>query len=689
MKIDYNENGIHSNFEVIDKEKLVLLNMSKRELQDGEIKDDAKKWFAPVQMQMSGFNQNDHHGNKYTGTSPANELSYISHKDSRNEFGRKLEFLLGYEDINVVLHYQFYDDISVVRAFSEVFSNNKTYTLEYLSSFSLAGLAKNSKEKFDERIKLHIPHNAWHGELQWRVNTLTELGLSKVNSFSLKRLSYSAVGSWSSCGYHPMGCIENTDTKEFTMWQIEHNGSWNYEISDICEHIYLNLSGPSYNESHFIKDVEKGDCFQSVPVALAFAESFEECIRELTRYRRVIRRENDDNKKCGVIFNDYMNCLMGDPTSEKLYPLIDAAKEAGCEYFCIDAGWYAEEMGNEMSWWTEVGLWQPSKNRFPEGLDKVLQYIKDKNLIPGLWLELEVMGINCPLAKEWSDDCFFMRNGKRVMDNGRFQLDYRNAFVREYATKVIDRLVNEYGCGYIKMDYNINAGVGTNINSDSAGEGLLAHNRAYLDWLKDIFIQYPDLVIENCGSGGMRMDYAMLSQHSIQSTSDQTEYQDYPKIVVAAATAVTPEQSAVWSYPMTDSDEEQTIFNMVNVLTQRIHQSGHLAKIKPECFMLVKEAISLYNSYKTEIAQSLPLWPNGFPKYTDKWLTYGLEMKDKAVVAVWKLDTDEDEFKISLGQYKSAECVFPKDGCEFRIVENELFVKLTGNFKARLFFLSK
>jgi alpha-galactosidase len=282
-----------------------------------------------------------------------------------------------------------------------------------------------------------------------------------------------------------------------------------------------------------------------------------------------------------------------------------------------------------------------------------------------------------------------MRNGKRVMDNGRFQLDYRNAFVRDYATKVIDRLVNEYGCGYIKMDYNINAGVGTNNNSDSAGEGLLAHNRAYLVWLKDIFVQYPGLVIENCGSGGMRMDYAMLSQHSIQSTSDQTEYQDYPKIVVAAATAVTPEQSAVWSYPMTDSDEEQTIFNMVNVLTQRIHQSGHLAKIKPECFMLVKEAISLYNSYKSEIGQSLPLWPNGFPKYTDKWLTYGLEMKDKAVVAVWKLDTDEDEFKISLGQYKSAECVFPKDGCEFRIVENKVFVKLTGNFKARLFFLSK
>ena len=36
--------------------------------------------------------------------------------------------------------------------------------------------------------------------------------------------------------------------------------------------------------------------------------------------------------------------------------------------------------------------------------------------------------------------------------------------------------------------------------------------------------KYPDLVIENCSSGGLRMDYAMLSRYSIQSTSDQEEY---------------------------------------------------------------------------------------------------------------------------------------------------------------------
>ena len=40
---------------------------------------------------------------------------------------------------------------------------------------------------------------------------------------------------------------------------------------------------------------------------------------------------------------------------------------------------------------------------------------------------------------------------------------------------------------------------------------------------------------------------------------------------------VTPEQSAIWSYPMRTGDREETVYNMVNALLNRIHQSGHLA----------------------------------------------------------------------------------------------------------------
>ena len=45
------------------------------------------------------------------------------------------------------------------------------------------------------------------------------------------------------------------------------------------------------------------------------------------------------------------------------------------------------------------------------------------------------------------DDWFFVRHGKRVYDRSRYQLDYRNPAVRDYADQVIDRLVRDYGVG--------------------------------------------------------------------------------------------------------------------------------------------------------------------------------------------------------------------------------------------------
>ena len=71
--------------------------------------------------------------------------------------------------------------------------------------------------------------------------------------------------------------------------------------------------------------------------------------------------------------------------------------------------------------------------------------------------------------------------------------------MRDYATKVIDRVVADYGVGYIKMDYNIDAGLGTEIDADSFGDGLLEHNRAYLDWIRSIKQKYPDLIVRVTG----------------------------------------------------------------------------------------------------------------------------------------------------------------------------------------------
>ena len=305
----------------------------------------------------------------------------------------------------------------------------------------------------------------------------------------------------------------------------------------------------------------------------------------------------------------------------------------------------------------------PSAVRFPNGLKKIFDYIKEKGMIPGIWLEPEVMGINCPLSKEWSDDCFFMRHGKRVIDHGRYQLDFRNAFVCDHLTKVIDRLVSDYGIGYIKLDYNIEGGIGTEHAADSVGDGLLEHNRAYFKWLSDIQNRYPQLVIENCASGGMRMDYKMLSLASIQSTSDQTDYKKTARISAAASTAVLPEQGAVWSYPLGTSERNAVIMNMINAMLCRIHLSGKIFAWNEEQMALVKEALSIYKSYRHEIPQAVPFYPLGLPTSSDELFCAAYRYPSCIRLAVWRLDSEKSDIFIPIEtHFDSVKIVYPSTG---------------------------
>lgn len=100
-----------------------------------------------------------------------------------------------------------------------------------------------------------------------------------------------------------MGYVANTETGSRLFWQIEHNGSWHWEVSDFTNHLYVQLSGPTEQQSHWFKDLKPGDTFTTVPAGVgAVTGELGEMAKELTKYRRAIRRKNQDNEKLGVIF---------------------------------------------------------------------------------------------------------------------------------------------------------------------------------------------------------------------------------------------------------------------------------------------------------------------------------------------------------------------------------------------------
>ena len=681
MDIQFSFNQIEVDIGVEPSGKVALWNCS----MEKRPRAKESKWYPLVEVQCAGLNHNNHHGCKHTLTSPASELIYEGHRFERNAQGDLFLLTQSSRQVRVTTRWQFFDGVRALRADTTVENlQDDELTLQYVTSFALTGLGHGEDARDGMTYQIAIPHSTWYGECQWRFNTLHELGYDPVNDFSVKRIALSNTGSWACAEHLPMGSfLQPSGTMT---WQIETSASWCWEMSDLGEQLFLHISGPAWEENGFRKRLAKRQSFTSVPCAVAFsAEGFAGSIAELTNYRRRIRRPNSDNEHPSVIFNDYMNCLWGDPTTAKEIPLIDAACAAGCKYYCIDCGWY-----DDGPWWDGVGEWLPAKGRFPNGMEKLLHYIREKGMIPGLWLELEVMGIHCPMAEKVPDTWFFQLEGKRIIDESRYQLDYRNPAVIRYADIVIERLVREYGVGYIKMDYNINAGVGTEYAADSAGEGLLAHTRAYLTWLDGVFARYPELVIENCSSGGMRMEYSHLSRHSIQSVSDQTDYIKNACIACNCPTACTPEQAAIWSYPMANGDREETIFNMINGMLLRIHQSGHLAELSNDRLALVKEGIACHLSIVDKLKTGSPFWPIGIGSFGSEYLCLGIACGDQAYLAVWHTKaTPKGELRIRLPGWKRAQCIYPKKAPVQFIWEGETLIITLHGVIARLWLLEK
>lgn len=677
MILDYSQNGFYMIFEIDGENKVSLRHFSTQEKEYERKNPKNLRSCRILDVHVAGEDVNDHHGAKHTGASRRNTLKYVTHRYYENDLGNKLEFDLADETLAATVHYQFYKDIAVVRCWSEVKNIGKDIIgLEYITSFAYTGFEEGEKLS-NEKINVYIPRNSWAREVNWKKMSLSEAGLNITPQPSFDRVNIYNTGFWSTKEYLPMGAVENTERECVHLWQIEHCGSWQWELSDTGNMLYFKLSGPNSQENSWYKELVPGESFETVKASVTVGKSFDSALAELTKYRRKLFKNTPENAAMPVIFNDYLHCLWANPTEERELPVIDLAASLGAEYYVMDAGWYADGV-----WWDTVGEWKPVDWRFPHGIKYIFDYIREKGMRPGIWLEFESMGVKCPLAKEMPDECFIMRHGKRVIDHGRYVLDFRNEQARAHCTEAVSRVIEEYGVEYIKNDYNVECGVGTDYNADSAGDGLLEHNRAFLAWYDEIREKYPHVTFENCASGGMRMDYAMLEGQHIQSLTDQDRYYITAHIAAAAGTAVLPEQAAIWATPIQSWGLNCAAMNMVNAMMQRMHLSGDVMKWDDETKALVREGVEVYKATRADIDSAIPFYPLGnIPSYEGKWLCTGYKCKDCTRLIVWRLEGESDSLTIPTDfAYENVKILYPSNHkCVIDRGEKSITVTLPEN----------
>ncbi len=649
-----------------------------------------------VGVQVCGENKDTHMGAKMANSSEGNRLRYVSHTRTKD----RLEIVQQSDIVQVKTVFNTYMGTSSVQIYTEVTNIAKEeIVLEEVSAFVLKGLGKNG---IDSAENLYFTRftQSHHAECQPRRFSFKDLGLFRANNESQKRIAFANIGSWSTKEELPQGIIEDGENGSFIMFQIESNSSWYYEIADKQEEYYLYLGGANFPFGGWSKSLKKGEVYRTPSVALAFGNSLNEVIGEMTKYRRQISGKCAVDAYLPAIFNEYMHLSWDSPTAENIKKLAPIVAKTGVEYYVIDCGWHNEEDGDKV--YPYIGQWKESKARFPEGVRKTTDYIRSLGMKAGLWIEPEVIGSCCKdMLDYYDDDCFLQRNGKRLAVMGRHFLDFRAKKVVDYMSETIRRMVEDYGAEYIKFDYNQDCGVGTDYLAFCAGEGLEQCAKAYLQWVDDMRARFPNVLFETCSSGGMRMDYETLSHFSIVSTSDQVDYLKYPYIAGNILSAVLPEQAAVWSYPVGVGEigkplpydaewvkeniaNERIIMNMINSFLGRMHLASHLELLTEEQFALVKEGVEYYNSLTEAKKKALPYFPMGFTSFGEKVVTAGFKTAEKIYLAVWNLGGRAD-ISIPMGNVKQATLAYPKNATADYVLKGGEFKVCLDGKTARFF----
>ncbi len=473
-----------------------------------------------------------------------------------------------------------------------IFENtgSSNLTLEMLASFSLGSISPFACDDAPEQLFVHRFRSNWSAEGRHERLIAEALHLERSwMGLSAHSERFGHLGSMPARGFFPCAAIEDHETGVLWGAQLYTPGSWQMEFYRLDDQMVLSGGLPDREFGHWMKTIAPGERFASPEAIVATAQGDIDdlCARLVELQEARIHPVPSVEDDLPVACNEWCTSW-GDPHHEDIVAMADRLQGSGVRYLTIDCGWYKKDGGN---WMLAQGDWEANPRLFPKGLAGAAQAIRERGLIPGLWFEMEVVGSQSPRFNETTH--FLKRDGLPVTASGRRFLDFRDPWVKDYLLEKVVGQLRDSGFGYVKLDYNETIGIGVD-GADSLGEGLRQHMEGVLSFFDTLRTELPDLVIENCASGGQRLAPAFLMRASQASFSDAFENVQIPILAASEHRLVPPRQMQVWAVLRAGDSLKRLHYSLAAGFLGRLCLSGEIAQLSEEQWQVVEEALGVY-----------------------------------------------------------------------------------------------
>jgi len=465
----------------------------------------------------------------------------------------------------------------------------QSLTLDYLSAFSLGGLTPFAADDAPGRLHVHRFRSGWSAEGRHEERSVEALHLERSwTGHGVRSERFGQAGSLPVNGWFPFVALEDRAAGVTWAAQVATPGTWHLEIYRRADQLALSGSGPDRLHGEWRHTLAPG-CRVAAPEALltvAVGGVLEACDCLLAAARGRAEPLPAGEIDLPVVFNEWCTSW-GNPTHDSLVALADRLAGSGVRYLVIDDGW-AERPGNQFQ---QNGDWRVNRRAFPAGLRATTDAIRARGLVPGIWFEFEAVN---PGSDAWHETAHQLhRDGAPLQVGPRRFWDFRDPWVHEFlAERVIARLRDD-GFGYLKIDNNDSIGPGVD-GPLSPGENLREHLAGMQRFLARLRHELPELVIENCSSGGHRLEPSMMALTAMSSFSDAHETPDIPLIAANLNPLVWSAQKQIWAVLRAGDNAARLSYSLAATFLGRMCLSGDVAALAPAAWKQVAGAIAFY-----------------------------------------------------------------------------------------------
>ena len=493
-------------------------------------------------------------------------------------------FKNSYSELYVTLIYDVYAEYDIICRHAEIRNEGEDVILENLKSASV------SVPKL-ERYRVRYLTGKWAAESQIKDQYLT------TGAFTIQSRSGNTGPH-----YNPSFALDDgtADETKGDVWfgLLGYSNNWQITFEKtIYNNVKITGGISNFDFSYTLK---KGETIGTPVMTFGYSSGgYGEMSRKLHAFE--VDHIFPKHKLGRVLYNSW-EATEFDVRVESQKELAKKAAQIGVELFVIDDGWFGERHNDRAG----LGDWYVNKEKFPNGLSELIDYVKQLGMDFGIWVEPEAVNPDSDLYRAHPDWIYRFKNQEPVQMRNQYTLNISKKEVKEFILAFMTDLLSKHkDITFIKWDMNKPLTDVSMGNTAQDKELWYKHAQALYEIWGILRKKFPYVDFEVCSGGGARIDLGILRYADQCWPSDNTDAYERLFIQEGFSYFYAPRIMTAWVTDASSNNPKK----YERPYSYRFHSSmmgvlgigADISKLSDEVLKEFKKYISLYKEIRETV----------------------------------------------------------------------------------------